>query len=342
METYVDQYDPNELYHHGIKGMKWGVRRYQNKDGTLTDAGRKRYDKAVETMNDSSKSSRARTRAQNTVNKLRQAKSATDRKERETDAEKRQRALKSTDAREVYANRHLLTTNELNERINRIDTEARLKSKIVVDQQKTGMDYVNDKMSNAANTLNRVNNLLRSVDSAYSTVANSAIGKKLADQLGIEAPKKAFDYDDFMKNINAKTTKEIMDVYKRRVTEDSLRDRIQTDRDAKAKAKSQSKARADAQKKVDEYNNSGYKSDTVRSTTYSKKGSDINDNRTYTREVTNPPAVVRSSVASLSSTSMNSSATSNRASQGERYAQDILDRDGSVIARFDENGNRRR
>lgn len=31
-----------ELYHHGVKGMKWGVRRYQNKDGSLTAAGKKR------------------------------------------------------------------------------------------------------------------------------------------------------------------------------------------------------------------------------------------------------------------------------------------------------------
>lgn len=36
-----------ELYHHGIKGQRWGIRRFQNEDGTLTEAGKKRYAKNI-------------------------------------------------------------------------------------------------------------------------------------------------------------------------------------------------------------------------------------------------------------------------------------------------------
>ena len=33
----------DELYHHGVKGQKWGERRWQNEDGSLTSAGREHY-----------------------------------------------------------------------------------------------------------------------------------------------------------------------------------------------------------------------------------------------------------------------------------------------------------
>lgn len=49
-----------ELYHWGIKGMKWGQRRYQNKDGSLTPAGRKRYSDDPKVVESKSAVKRAR------------------------------------------------------------------------------------------------------------------------------------------------------------------------------------------------------------------------------------------------------------------------------------------
>lgn len=47
-----------ELYHYGTKGMKWGVRRYQNSDGSLTPAGKKRYERDIQENNSKKKENR--------------------------------------------------------------------------------------------------------------------------------------------------------------------------------------------------------------------------------------------------------------------------------------------
>lgn len=52
MSTYYvgDMPFSSDLYHHGIVGMRWGIRRFQNADGTLTPAGKERYGGKVENV----------------------------------------------------------------------------------------------------------------------------------------------------------------------------------------------------------------------------------------------------------------------------------------------------
>ena len=45
----------NSLQHHGVKGMRWGVRRYQNKDGTLTAAGKRRAERDMSDLSNTKK-----------------------------------------------------------------------------------------------------------------------------------------------------------------------------------------------------------------------------------------------------------------------------------------------
>ena len=54
MNTYYVAGIPysDELFHHGIKGQKWGIRRYQNLDGTLTAEGRERYGDNIENVSE--------------------------------------------------------------------------------------------------------------------------------------------------------------------------------------------------------------------------------------------------------------------------------------------------
>lgn len=251
MEVHI-----NELQHHGTKGMRWGVRRYQNKDGSLTKAGEKRYNKEMDRLKTEKKTLRNQERTRKKLDKLEKMKSDVDNLKKgvdrdESPEQKRERLFKSTDPKEIYENRNLLTTNELNERITRIDMENRLQSKIVEEHAKTGMEIFNEKSQKVSNTIDNATKTFKSIDNAYSSVANSAIGKTLAKQLGLEVPKKEFDLDEFWKNRNKKTTQEIMDVDKRLMAEERIRKKInpdQSDKDTKNQSKKKTETKENTNK----------------------------------------------------------------------------------------------
>lgn len=136
--------DNNELIHWGIKGQRWGIRRFQNKDGSLTEAGKKR--RGIDDSDDD---------------------------DTESTEAKRERLLKSINASELYKNRNLLTTAELNERLNRIDTERRLSEAAAKESKpkKTAIDKVN--------TVLKYGNKINEIYNFTQTPVMKALKKKL-------------------------------------------------------------------------------------------------------------------------------------------------------------------
>ncbi|MBR5862154.1 MAG: hypothetical protein IKZ08_02380 [Bacteroidales bacterium] len=77
-----------ELYHYGIKNMKWGIRRYQNPDGSLTPAGRARYNSESARLKAEEKVIKNRERVKAKMDKLKaKEKELADRKKALDDAE---------------------------------------------------------------------------------------------------------------------------------------------------------------------------------------------------------------------------------------------------------------
>lgn len=193
----------DEFYHHGIKGMKWGRRLYQNKDGSLTALGRKRYG-----MKDSK-----------------------DDKAEESIEQRRARILKSTDPKELYKNRDVLTTNEIKERLDRIDTERRLAS-IAESTKKTGFDRVDKALK-----------IGRKINEVYE-FTNTPVMKALKKKLGFETEPSRLSLREVYDKRNSLSDKTLSDALRRAKYEKEIKELL----DDMDKIKNDAKTNADKQK----------------------------------------------------------------------------------------------
>lgn len=160
----------NELMHWGIKGMKWGVRRYQNKDGSLTPAGKKRYDKEMAKLKEEEKIAKNKLRTQAKLNKL-------DEKRKEIEALKSGKPITKSTKQHSKPSVKDMSDEELRQTVNRLLMEqqyAKLNPQQVSVGQKFVKKVMNDVVAPAATEVGK--NVLK--DAMTKAVKNASEASK--------------------------------------------------------------------------------------------------------------------------------------------------------------------
>jgi hypothetical protein len=141
-----------ELYHHGTKGQKWGIRRYQNKDGSLTPAGKKRYSQEMAALKAEEKAIKTREATKAKLQKLEDKRKELDERKKALDSE----VVESSESKPTKISKRKsirkMSTEELKARISRLEMEKQLKE-LEGKTQSKGKTFVMDVLEAAGKNI---------------------------------------------------------------------------------------------------------------------------------------------------------------------------------------------
>ena len=169
--------DYNELYHWGIKGQRWGIRRYQNADGSLTDEGREHYGydskrqrghlvQVIRSKHQAKvEAKRKKKKAAENAKRLEAARKA--KAEKKAHEEEKAKALKTGSAADILKFKDELTTQEKNEAYNRLNSENNLARLADEDRRRASEEAAkNSKWNKALNIAEKTGRSLETISGA--------------------------------------------------------------------------------------------------------------------------------------------------------------------------------
>ena len=182
--------EASELYHHGILGQKWGVRRFQNRDGSLTSAGRKRRG-LVEQIKYNRKMKKVRKAKVEKAKEQQRIKEEQTKRLQKVNAERRERAevIKTGSAKDIQKFQHKMSDKEYEKALQRVQLTQTLNDYVAAQSQAKAAK-IQARLNTAMNVARTASDVATSAANVYSALEKVGVIKKKEQESALDKLRK--------------------------------------------------------------------------------------------------------------------------------------------------------